>query len=289
MERIELLASLEQALDLQLPEGFGSEIFTLRDLIKRLEEQSGVAKRGGGAARQSWKNMLSEESLNREEDLKIPHAGAIASILKFAILKLAYYLLFRTLLRLEVRGLKNLPEKAPYLICPNHQSYIDPFVLISALPFRVYSNMFFLAYSEFFTGWFMKWAAWFANIVPVDPDVHLLRAMKIGAYGLREGLILCIFPEGGRSYDGELQEFKKGAAILSKELMVPMVPVCIQGAHKVWPRDSNRIRPHKVKIKIGIPLYPSQTEAADPYRQEIERLRNSVATLITNPKSEIRN
>jgi long-chain acyl-CoA synthetase len=279
MERIELLASLEQALDLQLPESLGSEIFTLRDLIKRLEEQSGVAKRGGGAARQSWKNILSEESLEREE-LKIPHAGAVASIVKFAILKFAFYLLFRTLLRLEMRGLKNLPEKGPYIICPNHQSYIDPFVLISALPFRVYSNMFFLAYSELFTGWFMKWAAWFANIVPVDPDVHLLRAMKTGAYGLRKGLILCIFPEGGRSYDEELQEFKKGAAILSKELMVPMVPVGIQGAHKVWPRDSNRIRPHKVKIEIGKPIYPSPTDAANPYQQEIDRLRNSVEALI---------
>jgi long-chain acyl-CoA synthetase len=92
--------------------------------------------------------------------------------------------------------------------------------------------MFFVGYSELFTGWLMKWGAWFANIVPVDPDVHLLQAMKTGAFALRKGLILCIFPEGGRSYDGELQEFKKGTVILSKELMVLMVPVGIMAARQ---------------------------------------------------------
>jgi long-chain acyl-CoA synthetase len=279
MERIELLASLEQALDLQLPEDFGSEIFTVRDLINRLEQQSGIVKHSGATVRQSWKNILSDESLNREEDLQVPFAGAAASIFKFLILRLAYFL-FRTLFRLETRGLSNLPSKGPYLICPNHQSYIDPFVLISAFPYRVYSNMFFVAYSEFFSSRLMKLAARFANIVPVDPDAHLLRAMKAGAYGLRRNRILCIFPEGGRSYDEDLMEFKKGAAILSRELSVPMVPVGIQGTHKVWPKGSNRIRLHKVKIEIGEPIFPSQSDSGDPYQMEIDRLRNSVASLI---------
>jgi long-chain acyl-CoA synthetase len=280
MERVELLASIEQALDLQLPEDFGSEIFTVRDLINRLEQQSGIVKRSGMTARQSWKNILSDESLGQEEDLQVPFSGTAASVFKFLILKLAYYLLFKTLLRLKTSGLNNLPSQGPYLICPNHQSYLDPFVLISALPYRVYRNMFFVAYSEFFGSRLMKLGARFANIVPVDPDAHLLRAMKAGAYGLRRNRILCIFPEGGRSYDEELLEFKKGAAILSRELSVPMVPVGIQGTHKVWPRGSNRIRLHKVKVEIGEPVFPSQSDSGDPYQMEIDRLRDSVASLI---------
>jgi long-chain acyl-CoA synthetase len=76
--------------------------------------------------------------------------------------------------------------------------------------------MFFLGYSVFFQGWFMKLVAHLTNVISVDPDAHLLRAMKAGAAGLRSGLILGIFPEGGRSFDGELQTFKKGAAILSQ-------------------------------------------------------------------------
>jgi long-chain acyl-CoA synthetase len=279
MERVELLASLEQALDLELPEDFGSSIHSIRELITGLEQQSGNVGRRGGAAQQSWKDLLSEESLKREEDLKVPLAGAAGSIFKYSILKLLY-LLCRILLRLEARGLENLPPKGPYLICPNHQSYIDPIVLLAILPYRIYSKMFFVGYSEFFSGGLMKLTARFSNIVPVDPDAHLLRAMKTSAYGLRKGLILCIFPEGGRSFDEELQNFKKGAAILSNELKVPMVPVGIQGAHKVWARNSNRIRLHKVKIEIGKPLYPSQGATPDPYQKTTELLRTAVQTLI---------
>ena len=53
------------------------------------------------------------------------------------------------------------------------------------------------------------------NVVPVDPDTNLVRAMQAGAFGLRHGKILVLFPEGERSPDGTPRTFKKGAAILS--------------------------------------------------------------------------
>ena len=126
----------------------------------------------------------------------------------------------------------------------------------------------------------MRLVAHLTNVISVDPDAHLLRAMKAGAAGLRHGLILGIFPEGGRSFDGELQAFKKGAAILSRELSVPVIPTAIRGTHKVWPRDSVRIRPHRVSIEFGEPLFPSRSDAADPYQTDTERLRKAVAALI---------
>jgi long-chain acyl-CoA synthetase len=280
MERVELLASLEQILNLQLPEDFSTQVFTIRDLITRLEQQSGAVARTGAASRQSWKTILSDESLSLDEEVHLSGTGL--TLLKLVVLKLLYFVLFRPLLHLKVRGLHNLPEKGPYLICPNHQSFLDPLVLSSALPYRVFRKTFFVGYSGIFSRGPMKLAARLTNIIPVDPDAHLLRAMKAGAYGLRQGLILCIFPEGGRSFDGRLQEFKKGAAILSGELEVPAVPVGIQGTYQVWPRDSIRIRPHKVEISFGEPLYPSQTDAADPYQSDTDRLRNAVAGLIEN-------
>jgi long-chain acyl-CoA synthetase len=277
MERVELLASLEQTLNLKLPEDFSTEVFTVRDLIVRMERQTGVLMRPGGVSRQSWRTILSEESLDEGE---LHLSGTALSIFKYVCLRLVYCLVFRTLLRLETHGLKHLPKKEPYLICANHQSYLDPFVLVSTLPYRVFRKMFFVGYSVFFDSWFMKLAARLTNIVPVDPDAHLLRAMKTGAYGLRRGLILCIFPEGGRSFDGQLQEFKKGAAILARELTVPMVPVGIQGTHQAWPRDSVRIRPHKVKVTFGPPILPSPSSAADPYQGDTDRLRDSIVSLI---------
>jgi long-chain acyl-CoA synthetase len=288
MERVELLASLEQVLNLGLPEDFGAEVFTVRDLIFRLEQQAGIVTRAGAASRQSWRTILSEESLDREEEEQFRVSGAALTIFKYVCLRLIYYLLFRTLLRFESRGLEQLPQKGTYLICPNHQSYLDPFVLVAALPYGIFRRVFFVGYSVFFDSWIMKIVARLINVVPVDPDAHLLRAMKAGAYGLRSGHILCIFPEGGRSFDGELQSFKKGAAILSRELSVPIVPVGIQGTHQVWPRDSARIRPHKVKVHFGEPISPSQTSAADPYQADTDRLRESIALLIRDSRFEIR-
>jgi long-chain acyl-CoA synthetase len=282
MERIELLTSLEQALNLELPEDFGAEILTVRDLISGLEQQAGIIARTGTSSRQSWKTILSRESLNSAEAVQFRLAGPVLSLFKFVCLRLVCYLVFHPLLRLKTRGLSQLPENGPYLICPNHESYLDPFILLSVVPYRIFRKTFFLGYSMFFNRGLMKLFARVANIILVDPDAHLLRAMKAGAAGLRSGLILCIFPEGGRSFDGELQEFKKGSAILSRELSVPIIPAAIQGTHQVWPRDSVRIRPHKVQIEFGAPIFPAPSNAPDPYEEDIDRLRAAVASLIAN-------
>ena len=279
MERVELLASLEQILNVQLPEDFGTEVFTVRDLIVRLEQQAGVITRTGTPSRQSWKTILSEETQD-DETVPLYLSGAAVSLFKHVCLRMIYYILFRTLLRMETRGLERLPDRGPYLICPNHQSYLDAFVLVSTLPYHIFRRMFFVGYSVIFDSWFMKLMARLMNIVPVDPDAHLLQAMKAGAYGLRKGRILCIFPEGGRSFDGELQQFKKGAAILSRELSVPIIPVGIQGTYEVWPRDSRRIHPHKVKIRFGESIHPSPGNDGDPYQADTDRVRNAVASLI---------
>ena len=59
------------------------------------------------------------------------------------------------------------------------------------------------------------------RVVPIDQDTQLLKAMKAGAMGLKKGMVLNIYPEGERAFDGKLHEFKKGAAILATELNLP--------------------------------------------------------------------
>ncbi len=280
MERVELVASLEQSLNLSLPEDFGSDILTVRDLILQLEQHAATATGSGSFSRQSWEDILSQESMPEQDSEPVHMSGTALSILKYACLRLLRVLLFRPLLRLEIHGLEHLPPEGAYLICPNHQSYLDPFVLAAGLPYRVFRKLFFVGHSAVFGKTLMKIAAKLTNVVPVDPDANLLRAMKAGAYGLRRGFILCIFPEGGRSYDGQLQAFKKGAAILSRQLRLPMVPAAIEGTHQVWARGSSRIRLHQVKVRFGQPLLPCQTAASDPYQEDIDALQAAVARLL---------
>ena len=278
MERVELISSLEQQLNIQLPEDVAAEIFTVRDLMTRVDQASHRSSQSV-AARQNWDAILAED----EEDAAFQPSGAALSFIKYLAARTLYFTLCKPLLRLEVRGLENLPGEGPYLICPNHQSFIDPFVLISSMPFRVFRKMFFVGYSAFFNGRFMRFIARMVNTIPVDPDAHLLRAMKTGAAGLRQGGILCIFPEGGRSFDGEVQEFRKGASILSRELSAPMIPAAIDGAYDVWARGSMRIRPHKVRIAFGEMLRPAAvSNTDDPYQEELDRLKNAVEKLFAD-------
>jgi len=275
MERAELMTSLERAFGLKLADDFGADILTVRDLVARLQSQVGASPRTAGAPPRGWGKILSEESLANDAEARIDFAGPTFSFFKYFLAR-SLYLLFRMLFRLEVRGLENLPRRGAFMLCPNHLSYVDPFVLLSVLPRRIFLRLFYVGYAAFFQSPMMKFLARLASIVPVDPDAHLLGAMKAGAWGLRRGQVLCIFPEGGRSFDGTLQEFRKGAAILAREVGVPMVPVALRGTYEVWPRDHRRMRLHKVTVWIGAPIRASN----GGYQKDIERVRDAVAELL---------
>jgi 1-acyl-sn-glycerol-3-phosphate acyltransferase len=120
----------------------------------------------------------------------------------------------------------------------------------------------------YFSSVFMARLARMINVVPIDPDVQLMRAMRAGAAGLRAGKILNIYPEGQRSFDGTLSDFRKGAAILATELNLPIVPVALDGVYRIWPRKSWRFRMAKVKIKFGDPI-EVQRVASDETNREL--------------------
>ncbi|MCA1589974.1 MAG: 1-acyl-sn-glycerol-3-phosphate acyltransferase, partial [Acidobacteria bacterium] len=96
-----------------------------------------------------------------------------------------------------------------------------------------------------------------------------------------------IYPEGERAYDGDLHEFKRGAAILATELNLPILPVALDGLHLVWGRESWRIRPAKVRVRFGEPIYPnSATPAADDQYEELtQRLRAAIEKMIADFRS----
>jgi long-chain acyl-CoA synthetase len=127
----------------------------------------------------------------------------------------------------------------------------------------------------YFSNPVMGWLARSINVVPVDANVNLLRAMRAGAAGLRAGMILNIYPEGHRSFDGNLHDFKLGAAILATELNLPIVPVAIDGAWKALPRDSNRLRLAKVTIRFGKPILP-----CGDYQAMTDQVRASIQGML---------
>jgi long-chain acyl-CoA synthetase len=115
----------------------------------------------------------------------------------------------------------------------------------------------------------------------VDPDANLVSAMRAGAFGLRHGKVLILYPEGERSIDGTPRIFKKGAAILSTHLQVPIVPVAIEGFYDAWPRNKKFQGFKPLKIVFGEPIMPPpENEASEEaYEKLTAELKSRVVTM----------
>ena len=254
LARAECVVALEQKLGIELKPEEVATAQTVGELVRLGDAKTrGATPVGAAGARFQWRDVLrNSQDLPELTQLLRPKAGLV--VIAHIVLRLIYFAA-RVLFRVEVKGSEVLTQlEPPYLICPNHQSYIDPFLVCATYPRRVLENAFHVGASMYFSSAVMAQLARLINVVPIDPDIQLLRAMRAGAAGLRAGKILNIYPEGQRSFDGKLHEFKKGAAILATELNLTIVPVALDGPYRIWPRKSWRIRFAKVRITFGEPI-----------------------------------
>ena len=287
MERVELLTSLEHTFDADVSGEAAQTIFTVRDLVEALRPKTVAAFDAAPSRIDPWARLLSVDSA--EDDLGfLLEPKRLVAPLAFVVMK-TVFLLARILLRARVSGRDLVPAEGPFLVSPNHQSYLDPFLLVGALRYRTFRRLFFVGASGYFATPFRQKLARLVNVVPVDPDANLVRAMRAGAYGLRHGKVLVLFPEGERSPDGGVKTFKKGAAILSEQLGVPIVPVAIHGVFEVLPRGRfiqwraflpwTATRP---ALRFGPSVSPGTaggTAGEDRYSKLTETLRASVLAM----------
>ena len=265
IERVELLTNLELLFGTRCPEEAAQSLYTVRQLIEALrsqKDQVAAAQTSGD----TWQRLLTD--LPQDDplfaELLKPHSVFVAAI--FGGLKVGRALAW-LFLGFRVKGLENIPKQSPFLLCPNHQSYLDPFLLVSALPLRTIRDLFFVGASEYFATPLRQRVARLLHVAPVDPDTRLVRAMQAGAFGLKHGKVLVLFPEGERSIDGEVKAFRKGAAILSALLQTPIVPAAFDGVFDVWPRNRafrwSALLPWK-RTKITLHLGPILAPQAPP-------------------------
>ncbi len=288
LSRAEVFAALEQAFKIEYDAEEAANALTVGEVIKLTEAQTGGASAEIVNTEFDWGDIVrtAESGENLAEINTILHKSVILDWIVFGAFK-TFNLIFKLFLKLEVRGLENLESiKRPFLVCPNHQSFLDPFVVASTFDYQTLKNSFAVGAKEFFPNRFMKFIARLLNTIPIDPDAQLMKAMKAGAIGLKHGKILNIFPEGERAFDGELHTFKKGAAILSTELDLPIVPVALDGLYKVWARKSKKIRLAKVKARFGKPIFPRDVLGDDNmtdeerYAKLTEHLKEAIAAML---------
>ena len=174
--------------------------------------------------------------------------------------------------KVEVQGLENVPE--PCVVMSNHQSVFDIAALIHTFPNEIWR---FVAKRELLRVPFFGWAMALANQVIVDRSnrERAVRSLKAAAVRVRNGENVLIFPEGTRSSDAILHDFKSGGFHLAIEAGVPIVPVTVSGSHWVTPRGSLRIESRRVLIRYGKPI-PTDKLSVDDRNDLKKRVREAI-------------
>lgn len=196
----------------------------------------------------------------------------------------AKWILWTSGVCIDIRGLENISPDQSYIFAANHQSWYDILALLGYLPIQFR----FLAKKELFRIPIFGWAMYSVGYIPIDRSSpkEALKSVKRAAVKVTEGTSIIIFPEGTRSINGEVKSFRTGGFALAIQSGKPIIPVSINGGHKVLPRNSLKVRSGKIMIALCRPIDSS------PYsmRQKselMERVRNAVLENFDRIRCEI--
>ena len=184
------------------------------------------------------------------------------------------WLILKTILSpVEVVGLDRIDTSRPHLYAANHASAMDiPVVYVHLpFPFRI------LAKKELFRYPFMGWHLKRSGQIPVDRASARasMRSLMLGVETLQKGMPLVVFPEGGRSPNGQIQPFMAGAFYIAIRAQVDVVPMAVVGTFELLPMNSYHIRPHKLALLVGEPI---STQGYEP--RDMEKLAARVQTAV---------
>jgi 1-acyl-sn-glycerol-3-phosphate acyltransferase len=148
-------------------------------------------------------------------------------------------------------GRENLLPVAVYT--SNHTSFMDTPLVFSSLPFQFRI----LAKQSLWKWPFIGWHLNRSGQIPVDEESGSVAGLNRAIRVLKSGMPLFIFPEGGRTKDGQVQPFMRGPAYISIRARVPLVPIALIGTYELLPIHTHHFRPRPVKLVIGKPIDPS--------------------------------
>lgn len=166
--------------------------------------------------------------------------------------------------RFTVRGGHHLPAEGSFILVANHTSHWDALCLLAALPYARRHRAFPAAASDYFFTNLARCAvsAVLGNALPFDRRAHGSQSLALCRRLLEvPGNVLILFPEGTRSADGAVAEFKPGIGVLAGGTSIPIVPCHITGGYRSWPRHRVLPRPTRLSVVIGAPRrYPRPLE-----------------------------
>jgi len=179
--------------------------------------------------------------------------------------------------RLRVYGLENIPADSAFVLISNHQSFLDPLIYWVLLKRHLY----FLARNTLFANKFVNLFMSSLEMISIKRGEADLKAIRMVLAKFSEGNGVCLFPEGTRTPDGRIANFKPGFGLLCKKGDVPVVPVVIDGAFECWPKHHKIFRPgSKIVITYGKAITAEQIkgmsnmELATSLTSTLRRMQN---------------
>lgn len=182
--------------------------------------------------------------------------------------------IFRGFLRrhnkLSIKGKENIPAEGPFIVAPNHESFIDGPIVMAGMDKQTLRNSYFYATEEHVQGSMRRYLASHNNIILMETH-NLKDSILRLAEVLKRGKNVIIFPEGRRTEDGQLGDFKKTFAILSKELNIPILPVRIRGAYEAMPRGKRFPGSHPITVEYLQPINAKQEESYEALAARVKK------------------
>lgn len=191
--------------------------------------------------------------------------------------------LFISGVKTEVYGLDNIPKDQAVLYVGNHRSYFD---IVSTYPLMKRPTGY-VAKKEMLRYPFLSWLMYFVNCLFLDRDDPRagLKTINKGADFIKNGISMVIFPEGTRIRTPEMAPFKEGSLKMATKAKCPIIPMGIVGSSAVFEDQSPCIKPGKIVISFGEPIYTADL-SRDELRTLTATVQSRVAELIESGKQQ---
>ena len=235
LDIVEFFAYIENNFGLQLDEEKFAEMPNLKLLSEYINEKAVKIENN----EINWKQIIEEAKPIKDDKNRW--------ITKF--LKVFLDVIIKVYFRIQRNGREKLDPK-PKIYVSNHQSFIDPLILGSLLPKSILYNTIFLAIDWYFKKFPLKLLVSNGNVILIDINKNIRKSVEEIVGYLKSGKNVLIFPEGARTKDGKVAEFKKVFAIISKELGIDVQCLGIKGGFEAYSRYMKFPKPKKIKVAV---------------------------------------
>ena len=259
LDIVEFFAYVENSFGIQLDEEKFSEISNLKSLSEYINEKATKIESG----EVDWKKIIEAAPPVEEKNRWATR-----------VLRPLFDLTIKLYFRLKRVDRDKLSDK-PQIFVSNHQSFIDSLVLGSLLPAGILYNTIFLAIDWYFKKGILKLLVSHGNVVLIDINKNIKKSVEEIAANVKAGKNVLIFPEGARTKDGKVAEFKKVFAIIAKELNVDVQCLGIKGAFEAYSRYMKFPKPKKIEVAVLEKFKPEGT-----YDEIVEKARNIIKNYV---------